>query len=102
MIGSRRIPVCLQTIAVLSTVGLAGCGSPEQRAQDYYEHGMALIAKNDDLNARLELLNAVKSRPTRLKPGGRLRESMSARKRSRCFWTCAGSWSSIPMILMPE
>jgi pentatricopeptide repeat protein len=39
---------------------LAGCGSPEQRAQNYYERGMALIAKNDDLNARLELLNAVK------------------------------------------
>ena len=60
MTGLRRIPVCLQIVVVLSTVSLAGCGSPEQRAQDYYERGMALIAKNDDLNARLELLNAVK------------------------------------------
>ena len=40
--------------------GLAGCGSPETKAQNYYEQGMALIAKNDDLNARVELLNAVK------------------------------------------
>jgi cellulose synthase operon protein C len=60
MTGLRRISICLQTVAILSIVGLSGCGSPEQRAQDYYERGMALIAKNDDLNARLELLNAVK------------------------------------------
>src|ERR1019366_7472847 len=39
---------------------VAGCGSPDVRAQGYYERGMALIAKNDDLNARLELLNSVK------------------------------------------
>ncbi|OKO73851.1 tetratricopeptide repeat protein [Bradyrhizobium sp. AS23.2] len=45
---------------VLATTFLTGCGSPEQRSQDYYESGMALIAKNDDLGARLELLKAVK------------------------------------------
>lgn len=39
---------------------MSGCSSPEKRAQNYYDSGMALIAKNDDLNARLELLNAVK------------------------------------------
>ncbi|MBR0697786.1 tetratricopeptide repeat protein [Bradyrhizobium lablabi] len=39
---------------------VAGCGSPDQTAQGYYESGMALIAKGDDLNARLELLKAVK------------------------------------------
>lgn len=60
MTGLRRISVCFQTIVILSIVSLAGCGSPEQRAQNYYESGMALIAKNDDLKARLELLNAVK------------------------------------------
>src|SRR3984893_16833857 len=46
------------------TLGLAllvaGCGSPEQNAQKYYESGMALIEKKDDLGARLELLKAVK------------------------------------------
>jgi cellulose synthase operon protein C len=47
-------------MVVLSMVGLAGCGSPESKAQSYYDRGMALIAKNDDLNARMELLNAVK------------------------------------------
>lgn len=45
---------------VLPVIFLAGCGSPEQRAQEYYESGMALIGKNDDLAARLELLKAVK------------------------------------------
>jgi predicted Zn-dependent protease len=39
---------------------VSGCGSPEQRAQSYYESGMALIEKKDDLAARLELLQAVK------------------------------------------
>ena len=49
-----------QVFVVLSLVVLAGCGSPEERAQGYYERGMALIEKKDDLNARVELLNAVK------------------------------------------
>jgi cellulose synthase operon protein C len=39
---------------------VSACGSPEQRAQDYYDRGIALIEKKDDLAARLELLNAVK------------------------------------------
>jgi tetratricopeptide (TPR) repeat protein len=39
---------------------LAACGSPEERAQGYYDRGIALIEKKDDLAARLELLNAVK------------------------------------------
>jgi cellulose synthase operon protein C len=47
-------------LMMLPIVLVAGCGSPEQRAQGYYESGMALIAKKDDLNARVELLKAVK------------------------------------------
>src|SRR4051812_6277524 len=47
-------------IALLAFLALAGCGSPEQNAQKYYESGMALIEKKDDLGARLELLKAVK------------------------------------------
>jgi predicted Zn-dependent protease len=60
MTGLRPVSICLQAIVILSSVGLAGCGSPEERAQSYYERGMALIAKSDDLNARLELQNAAK------------------------------------------
>ena len=39
---------------------VSACGSPEQRAQSYYDRGMALIEKKDDFAARLELLKAVK------------------------------------------
>ena len=60
MTGLRPISASLRGLVVLSLVGLAGCGSPESKAQSYYDRGMALIAKNDDLNARVELLNAVK------------------------------------------
>lgn len=50
----------LRFLVMLPVVVVAGCGSPEQRAQGYYESGMALIEKKDDLAARLELLKAVK------------------------------------------
>src|SRR6478752_3974151 len=49
-----------RALAVLPIIAVAGCGSPEQNAQKYYESGMALIEKKDDLGARLELLKAVK------------------------------------------
>src|SRR5690348_228773 len=49
-------------LTFLSVIGLllSACGSPEQRSQGYYDRGMTLIEKKDDLAARLELLNAVK------------------------------------------
>src|SRR6478735_12163202 len=49
-----------RALAVLPIIAVAGCGSPEQNAQKYYESGMALIEKKDDVAARLELLKAVK------------------------------------------
>src|SRR5438270_11478210 len=50
----------VRLLAGLLLLFLGGCGSPEERAQGYYESGMALVAKNDDLNARLELLKSLK------------------------------------------
>ena len=47
-------------LIILPIATLAGCGSPEQNAAKYYQSGMALIEKKDDLGARLELLKAVK------------------------------------------
>src|SRR3954451_17781936 len=54
----RRLRTAAAVTAV--TAVLAGCGSPEERAQDHYKSGMALIEKNDDLAARLELYKALK------------------------------------------
>src|SRR6266849_5771589 len=45
---------------LLSLVLLAGCGSPEQRSQDYFDKGMALLAKGDDLNALIALTTSLK------------------------------------------
>ncbi len=39
---------------------LAGCGSPEERAQDHYKQALELIAKHDDREARLELFRSIK------------------------------------------
>ncbi len=50
----------------LPLILLAGCGSPEQRAQGYYESGIELIAKKDDVAARVELLKAVKYKADRV------------------------------------
>ena len=49
-----------RSLLIIPVLMVVGCGSPEKRAQDYYERGMALIEKKDDLAARLELLNAIK------------------------------------------
>ncbi|SIO46399.1 pentatricopeptide repeat domain-containing protein (PPR motif) [Bradyrhizobium erythrophlei] len=47
-------------LALLLVTFVAGCGSPEQTAQGYYDSGMALIEKKDDQGARRELLKALK------------------------------------------
>src|SRR5689334_8468507 len=57
---NRSFPFSLRVLAILLPVALAGCGSPEQNAQKYYESGMALIEKGDNIGARGELLKAVK------------------------------------------
>jgi cellulose synthase operon protein C len=53
-------PKLRRSLVALPAIVLAACGSPEQRAQDYYQKGMEFIAKQDDLQARIELLNAIK------------------------------------------
>jgi len=39
---------------------LAGCSSPEERAKGYFDRGMALFAKHDDLEARVQLVTSLK------------------------------------------
>jgi tetratricopeptide (TPR) repeat protein len=54
------------SVVVLLVLSVAGCGSPEERAEQYYKSGMMLIEKKDDVAARLELLKAVKYKSDRL------------------------------------
>src|SRR5450631_391840 len=50
----------------LPLILLTGCGSPEERAQGFYEKGMELIAKKDDLGARVQLHSALKFKADRV------------------------------------
>ena len=38
---------------------VAGCGSPEERAQRFYQHGMELLSQQDYVKASIELRNAL-------------------------------------------
>src|SRR6266581_5247108 len=46
-------------LVLLPLAFLFGCGSPEQRSQSYFEKGMALLQKGDDLNARVALTTSL-------------------------------------------
>ena len=47
-------------IAILSFIVLAGCSSPEEKAQAHYLKGVELLTAEQPAQARLEFLNAVK------------------------------------------
>jgi cellulose synthase operon protein C len=55
--SSLTIRAALLFLAVLQ---VGGCGSPEDRAQSYYEHGMKLLSDHDNVKAAIELRNAVR------------------------------------------
>jgi cellulose synthase operon protein C len=50
----------------LPAIFLAGCGSPDQNAQKYYDSGMELVAKHDDVAARMDFLKALKYKADRV------------------------------------
>jgi tetratricopeptide (TPR) repeat protein len=54
------------TFVLLPLVLLSGCGSPEQRSQDNFDKGMALLQKGDDLNARVALATSLKFNSNRV------------------------------------
>jgi Tfp pilus assembly protein PilF len=47
-------------LLVLAVLQVAGCGSPEDRAQSYYEHGMKLFSEHSNAKAAIELRNALR------------------------------------------
>jgi tetratricopeptide (TPR) repeat protein len=48
-----------QALLVLAVLLVAGCGSPEDRAQSYYERGMKLLSQQDYVKASIEFKNAL-------------------------------------------
>jgi Tfp pilus assembly protein PilF len=49
----------LSACVMLAAVQLGGCSSSEQRAENYYNRGMAYIEQKDFVKARIELRNAL-------------------------------------------
>jgi tetratricopeptide (TPR) repeat protein len=47
-------------LAALFVLQAAGCSSPEERAKNYYQHGLKLLSDHDQAKAALEFRNAVK------------------------------------------
>src|SRR3979490_1422492 len=57
---SYTVTMFRSALLVLAVLQLAGCGSPEDRAKDYYAHGMKLFSEHDNAKAAIELRNAVR------------------------------------------
>jgi cellulose synthase operon protein C len=55
-----RYTTIRSALLALTILQVAGCSSPEDRAQSYYEHGMKLFSEHDNAKAAIELRNAVR------------------------------------------
>ena len=56
---NSRVAKIRFAVAALAAIQLAGCSSPEARAQSYYESGMKFLAAHDDAKAAIQFRNAV-------------------------------------------
>ena len=54
-IFGRPHPKISSVFLVLLVLEVAGCDSPEDRAKNYYEHGLKLLSEHDSTKAALEL-----------------------------------------------
>ncbi len=59
-INQKRVGKFRLTLVALIALQLAACGSPEDRAQRYYESGEKLLAAHEDQKAGVEFRNALK------------------------------------------
>jgi tetratricopeptide (TPR) repeat protein len=51
-----------QVVLAVAFLFLAGCSSPEDKAQRYYERGMELLSKQDYVKAGIEFKNAIQNK----------------------------------------
>jgi len=56
----QRGPSANVALLALAILQLSGCGSPEDRARGYYEHGVQLAEQHDYARAGLQLRNALR------------------------------------------
>ena len=75
---------------------LAGCSSPEQKAQNYYERGMQFLSQQDYVKAGIEFRNALQLKKDLVGAWrGLLRNRIAQSKRPRCTSRfCKILWSS--------
>src|SRR5262249_19918070 len=51
-----------RVLLLLAVVLVAGCSSPEQKAQSYYERGMKFLSQQDYVKAGIEFKNALQNK----------------------------------------
>ena len=56
----RVARICV--LSVVAALFVAGCSSPEDKAQSYYERGMKFLAQQDYVKASIEFKNALQIR----------------------------------------
>jgi Tfp pilus assembly protein PilF len=60
MVTSLNLPTVIRRVTLLLAVVLvAGCSSPEDKAQSYYERGQQFLSKQDYVKAAIEFKNAL-------------------------------------------
>lgn len=81
----RRLPpVLLPVLLIVSALALAGCETAEERAEGYYQRGMALLAEGDADRALVEFRNVFRLNgahvPARLEYANALRDRGETRE----------------------
>jgi len=74
----QHIPKIRVAFVVLVALQLVACGSPEERAQRYYESGMKLLAAHENYKAAVEFRNALRLKKDLLPAWRGLAETVEA------------------------
>jgi tetratricopeptide (TPR) repeat protein len=91
MFQMSKASISLLRLALLlwAVIQIGGCGSPEERAQNHYERGMQLLAKNDYPKAAIEFKNALQTK----------KEHVGAWRGLSKVEEHNGEWTSVAQIL---
>jgi tetratricopeptide (TPR) repeat protein len=85
-----KVSSCLRlALLMCAVIAIAGCGSPEERAQNHYERGQELLAKNEYAKAAIEFKNALQNK----------KEHVGAWRGLAQIEERKGEWTSVGQIL---